>query len=160
MSPSTNRHPNKSTKMKTQTKTRKISRRIGASLRAGFSLVELLIVIAVIGIIAAIAIPSISGINDAAKKAKAQRNAQSIASVYASAVAAGAVIPSSATTVPTADALIINGASLTGTGAFAGKTFSVGTMSSTDELDAEEFLSYDSTTQTMSYNPNATYTPN
>ena len=42
----------------------------------GFSLVELLVVIAVIGVIASIAIPSIGSINTAAKTAAAQRNAQ------------------------------------------------------------------------------------
>jgi prepilin-type N-terminal cleavage/methylation domain-containing protein len=145
--------------MKTQTKSRKISHRIGASLRAGFSLVELLIVIAVIGIIAAIAIPSISGINDAAKKAKAQRNAQNLASTYAAAVAAGAD-NSTATTVASADGLIINGNVMTGTGAFAGKTFSVGTMSATDESDAEEFLTFDNTTKNMSYDPTHAFVAN
>jgi prepilin-type N-terminal cleavage/methylation domain-containing protein len=145
--------------MKTQINPRKRHHRLGARLRAGFSLVELLIVIAVIGIIAAIAIPSISGINDAATKSKAQRNAQNIASVYSAAVAAGADV-SGATTVPTADALIINGASLTGTGAFAGKTFSVGTLSTTDQADAEEFLTFDNTTKTMSYDSTAAFTAN
>ena len=52
-------------------------------LAKGFSLVEMLVVIAVIGIIAAIAIPSIGSINASAQTATAKRNAQNIASVYA-----------------------------------------------------------------------------
>lgn len=59
------------------------------SLKAGFSLVEMLVVIAVIGIIAAIAVPNIGRINDSAKDATYRRNAQNLASVFASAQAAG-----------------------------------------------------------------------
>lgn len=57
--------------------------------KAGFSLVEMLVVIAVIGIIAAIAVPNIGRINDSASDARKRRNAQSIASVYSAARAAG-----------------------------------------------------------------------
>jgi prepilin-type N-terminal cleavage/methylation domain-containing protein len=59
------------------------------SVKAGFSLVEMLVVIAVIGIIAAIAVPNIGRINDSAKDATYRRNAQNLASVFASAQAAG-----------------------------------------------------------------------
>src|SRR3954466_11437849 len=59
------------------------------SLAKGFSLVEMLVVIAVIGIIAAIAIPSIGSINASAQAATAKRNAQNIASVYQSGLADG-----------------------------------------------------------------------
>jgi prepilin-type N-terminal cleavage/methylation domain-containing protein len=48
----------------------------------GFSLVEMLVVIAVIGVIAAIAIPNIGSVGSSAKVATAQRNAQSIVSLY------------------------------------------------------------------------------
>jgi type IV pilus assembly protein PilA len=58
-------------------------------LSKGFSLVEMLVVIAVIGIIAAIAVPNIGRINDSAKDATYRRNAQNLASVFASAQAAG-----------------------------------------------------------------------
>ena len=60
------------------------------NVKAGFSLVEMLVVIAVIGIIAAIAVPTIGNITSQANASKAKRNAQSLASVCASAVAAGA----------------------------------------------------------------------
>jgi prepilin-type N-terminal cleavage/methylation domain-containing protein len=59
------------------------------SVKKGFSLVEMLVVIAVIGIIAAIAVPNIGRINDAAKDSTYRRNAQNVASVFASAQAAG-----------------------------------------------------------------------
>ena len=60
------------------------------NVKAGFSLVEMLVVIAVIGIIAAIAVPTIGNITDQANNSKSKRNAQNLASVCASAVAAGA----------------------------------------------------------------------
>lgn len=59
------------------------------SVKAGFSLVEMLVVIAVIGIIAAIAVPNIGRINDSAKDATYRRNAQNLSSIFASAQAAG-----------------------------------------------------------------------
>lgn len=59
------------------------------SSKAGFSLVEMLVVIAVIGIIAAIAVPNIGRINESAKDATYRRNAQNLASVYSAALAAG-----------------------------------------------------------------------
>ncbi len=99
----------------------------------GFSLVEMLVVIAVIGVIAAIAIPSIGSINASAKVAVAERNAQSIMSVYQSGLAAGATW--SAVNAITDPASLITAvvAGTTGTGAFASTTFAVPGMSANDQ---------------------------
>ena len=65
--------------------------------KSGFSLIEMLVVIAVIGIIAAIAIPSIANLSDTAEKTIVKRNAQNFASVSASLASVGVehVIPDS-----------------------------------------------------------------
>ena len=55
----------------------------------GFSIIELLIVIAVIGVIAGISIRSISGMFDKGETIKNYRNAQSIVSAFNAARAAG-----------------------------------------------------------------------
>ena len=57
----------------------------------GFSIVELLVVIAVIGIMAGIAAPSIGTINAKGQQATAEHNAQNICSVYRAGVANGVV---------------------------------------------------------------------
>ena len=59
------------------------------SIKSGFSLVELLVVISVIAVIAAIAIPSIAGITNTARYSKDKRNAQNLANISAAARAAG-----------------------------------------------------------------------
>jgi prepilin-type N-terminal cleavage/methylation domain-containing protein len=98
-------------------------------LQQGFSLVEMLIVIAIIGIIAAIAIPNIGSINAAATTAKNQRNAQSVVSIFTGGAAAGVVWTT--TTRDAAVASVIAGGSPT-TGAFAGKNFSVPEITGAD----------------------------
>lgn len=115
----------------------------------GFSLVEMLVVIAVIGVIAAIAIPQIGGINAGANTAKNQRNAQSLVSVYAAATAAGASF-----TAQTEDGIVTDltttGVAVKG-GAFDGKVFSVPGMSNDDIGEAKKFIKYDADLATLVY---------
>jgi prepilin-type N-terminal cleavage/methylation domain-containing protein len=89
---------------------------------AGFSLVELLVVIAVIGILAAVAIAAMSGIFTRAEEAKAKRQAQNIVTTYAAAKAAGATftILTKAGVVETLAATGVHGS-----GAFADALFIV-----------------------------------
>jgi len=125
--------------------------KLNTSRKAGFSLVEMLVVIAIIGIIAAIAIPNIGNLNQSAKDATAKRNAQTVASVLNAAVAAGASLGS-----PADGSAIVNLA-ITGvtpsTGAFSGKLFTSGPINPTEIPAAATYLSWDDTNKQVKYDP-------
>lgn len=105
----------------------------------GFSLVEMLVVIAIIGIVAAVAVPQISGFTSSAEDSRNKRNAQTLVSTYAQAQAAGLdLIPTGATKTAAVDA-VIAGASING-GAFDGQYFGVPNMEDSSRDDALEFL--------------------
>lgn len=123
--------------------------KLNGSLKAGFSLVEMLVVIAIIGIIAAIAIPNIGNINDSAKQATAQRNAQSVASVMNAAIAAGYV----PTWTSTDDVLA---AAQTDTvvppsGPFKGKVFTVGDIDNEEEAAVKTYMEWDNVNKQVKY---------
>jgi len=106
---------------------------------SAFSLVELLVVIALIAIIAAIAIPNIAGITNAADTAKTRRNAQTLATTYNAAIAAG---------MPTNAASDLSSAvsvARAGTNVQVGNTsqyFSVDGLSVPEALQAQTYLSF------------------
>lgn len=72
----------------------KPSTRIGRRLQAGFTLIELVVVIVIIGILAAVAIPSLTGVSDQAQIAKNTATLGALKSAWSSAFAVARAAPS------------------------------------------------------------------
>lgn len=124
------------------------------SVKKAVSLVEMLVVIAVTGIIAAIAVPDIGRINDSAKEATARRNAQNVASVFASAQAAGLNFAQASTTPADIVTAVVTGAKVTEKGPFENTWFGVPGLTADDQTAALTYLTYDTNSAQLLYNGN------
>lgn len=113
----------------------------------GFSLVEMLVVIAVIGIMAGIAIPLLGNTTDKASKATAQRNAQSLCLLYNAAAQVRAPF-----TDNTDKEAIAQDLSDGVTGVDVVIPFKL-SMSAGDVTAALEYCSLDTESNQMNYNP-------
>ena len=124
------------------------------NVKAGFSLVEMLVVIAVIGIIAAIAVPTIGNITDQANNSKAKRNAQNLASVCASAIAAGTDLGTSTTVSGIINQLVDTGLTGSSDSGFDSTVFKVPNLTSSEKMAASQYLSYDAQAKMIVYSTN------
>ena len=113
----------------------------------------MLVVIAVIGIIAAIAVPTIGNINDQANNSKAKRNAQNLASVCASAVAAGADLGDAANVTSIINKLVTPGLTGGKDSGFDSTVFKVPNLSNEERMAASQHLSYDAQAKMIVYSP-------
>ncbi len=120
----------------------------------GFSLVEMLVVVAVIGIIAAIAIPSVSNVFDTASNAKDRQNARQIDSMSAALAALGVahVIPESMGGVQATARLFREGI-IVSEGPMAGERFVMASLSDDDIEGVDTFLQirYDTRELSLEY---------
>ena len=114
----------------------------------GFSLVELLTVIAVIGIMSGIGIANISGVNNKAKTGVEQTNARNIASLYNNAVQAGAPFTDN-TNKTTITEDLVSGV----TGVEVPSTFKLGGLTDESIAAAMPYLELDPTTNMLTYKP-------
>jgi len=118
-------------------------------LKRGFSLAEMLCVVAVVGCIAGMAAFNLVDVTDVSAQAKSKRNAQSLVQLYQSARAVGVVFHSR-TAAGILDELI---AGKSGTGRFATSRFQL-PLSEDEKEGTLGFCEYDQRTGMLKYNVN------
>lgn len=116
--------------------------------QAGFSMVELLTIIAILGLLATIMIPNIAETNESARNTVARRNAQNLASIFSCGQIAG--VNWEASDVATATTNVLAGKAASD-GAFAGKVFKAAGMKPADLAQAQRYLRWDSESSTLTY---------
>lgn len=123
---------------------------------ASFSLVEVLVAVAILGILAASALPVVGKVGEAGARAKALRNAQTIAAVSSALAAVGEahVLPESLGGA-LATAMILREGVVVSQGAFAGQLFTIGKLTDQELERAVNHLKiiYDLTELRMIYDP-------
>ena len=117
--------------------TRPLNRRANSG---GFSLVELMVVIAVIGIIASIAISSVKNLLSNSEEVTAKRNAQTIAQVASAAQAAGDDSIGSASDLDAAVQIVVDG--VAGSSVFEDIDFTFSDISTADVTAAKTHLTF------------------
>jgi type IV pilus assembly protein PilA len=106
----------------------------------GFSLVELLVVIAVIGILAAIVIPALLSDASEAKAATARRNAQTIATTAQMALSSGDTTVKNSPTMEAAIAKLADG--VRGQGALHDCVFNISRLGVDEISSAKPYLQF------------------
>jgi prepilin-type N-terminal cleavage/methylation domain-containing protein len=116
-----------------------IFRKVGS--KRGFSLAEMLVVIAVIGIVAAIAVPFVANATNEASATRYQRNAQSLAALANQAVAAGDLtIPAAESLEEVVDLLL---AGVSGGNVFESTVFQLHSLNPEEKAGAMRLLSWE-----------------
>ena len=130
--------------------------------RLGFSLAEMLVVIAVIGITTLIAIPMISNVVAAGAETIAKRNAQSTVSVSTklSSIGVAHVLPESLGGAEATTRLLRRGIRVPD-GPLKGQYFGIDAMSDEDITSAAIFMEilFNDDVLQLGYNPTADFTP-
>ena len=122
----------------------------------GFSLVEMLVVIAVVGVVSAIAVTSMNGIQPDARLQAAKQNAKVIVTTYQAATAAGAYSAPNGFGGLTSKTDLLNKlqAGVNGAGVFAAEVFAISDLDPNTQADAEAFLRYDAQLDSLLFDPN------